>query len=219
VKARIRNLTGSIIELPGGRRTKFAVIGVWVLVLFALGPLAGKFEDAQENDPADYLPRNAESVKTIDGLQGFRSDGEADAITVFRRDGGLTAADRAAIERVRDTINGRVRPEMNAVRRASVAATSPARLSADSRTALLTTPITVPAQASGDAEDIVTDTPEGIKDRLDSLPSGLEAKVTGPAGFSSDAIEVFKDINGTLLFATAGIVLVLLTVIYRSPIS
>jgi RND superfamily putative drug exporter len=213
-RGNLRNL----VEIPGGRRTKFAVIAVWLGALVALGPLAGKFEDAQENDPADYLPRNAESVKTIDGLQGFRSDGEADAITVFRRDGGLTAADRAAIERVRDTINGRVRPEMNAVRRASVAATSPARLSADSRTALLTTPITVPAQASGDAEDIVTDTPEEIKDRLDSLPSGLEAKVTGPAGFSSDAIEVFKDINGTLLFATAGIVLVLLIVIYRSPI-
>ena len=212
--AKLRDL----VEIPGGRRTKFAVIAVWLAALVALGPLAGKFEDAQENDPADYLPGKAESVKTIDGLHGFPSDGEADAITVFRRDGGLTAADRASIERVRDAINERVRPAMNAVRRDSVAATAPARVSADSRTALLTTPITVPAEASGDAEDIVTDTPEEIKERLASLPSGLDAKVPGPAGFSSDAVEVFKDINGTLLFATAAIVLVLLIVIYRSPI-
>ena len=42
--------------------------------------------------------------------------------------------------------------------------------------------------------------------------------MTGPAGFSSDAVEVFDDINGTLLYATAALVLVLLIVIYRSPI-
>ena len=58
-------MAGSLAQLPGGRRTKFAVLGVWVVILVAIGPLAGKFEDAQENDPADYLPANAESVKTI----------------------------------------------------------------------------------------------------------------------------------------------------------
>ena len=31
--------------------------------------------------------------------------------------------------------------------------------------------------------------------------NGLEAKVTGGAGFSADAIEVFEGINGTLLLA------------------
>jgi putative drug exporter of the RND superfamily len=42
--------------------------------------------------------------------------------------------------------------------------------------------------------------------------------VTGAAGFGADAIEVFGDINGQLLLAAAGIVLVLLILIYRSPI-
>ena len=42
--------------------------------------------------------------------------------------------------------------------------------------------------------------------------------MTGPAGFSADAIEVFDVINGTLLYATAALVLVLLIIIYRSPI-
>jgi putative drug exporter of the RND superfamily len=218
VTARLRNLGGGFAGLPGGRRTKFAVIAVWVVVLFAIGPLAGKFEDAQENDPADYLPANAESVKTLDRLDGFPSDDQADAITVFHRDGGLTAEDRAAVERVRVPINERVRAEINAERPKTVATTGPARISADGDTALLTTPITVPEQASGDAEDLLTDTPEEIKGVLGSLPSGLEAKVTGPAGFASDAVEVFNDINGTLLYATAGLVLVLLIVIYRSPI-
>jgi putative drug exporter of the RND superfamily len=214
----VRQRLRSLAELPGGRRTKFAVIVVWLLVLVAIGPLSGKFEDAQENDPADYLPANAESVKTLDRLDGFPSDDEADAITVFHRDGGLTGEDTAAIQQVRGAINTRVRTAINSVRPETVAETGPAQISGDGATALLTTPITVPEAASGDAEDLLTDTPEEIKDELGSLPSGLEAKVTGPAGFAADAVEVFNDINGTLLLATAGLVLLLLIVIYRSPI-
>ena len=68
---RIRSIGRWFAELPGGRRTKFAIVAVWVLILFAVGPLAGKFEDAQENDPADYLPSGAESVETINQLEGF----------------------------------------------------------------------------------------------------------------------------------------------------
>ena len=208
----------SLAELPAGRRTKFAVVAIWLVVLVAIGPLAGKFEDAQENDPADYLPAGAESVRMLDRLDGFPSDDEADAIIVFHRDGGLSSGDRAAIAEVRTGINERVRTAINAERSGTVAATSPARISGDGATALLTTPITVPEEASGDAEDLLTDTPEEIKKELGSLPSGLEAKVTGPAGFSADAIDVFNDINSTLLMATAALVLVLLIVIYRSPI-
>ena len=105
----LRNQAASLAQLPGGRRTKFAVVAVWLVVLFALGPLAGKFEDAQENDPVDYLPANAESVEAIDQLEGFPSEDQAEAITVFHRDGGLTAEDRAAVGQVRTLINEDVR--------------------------------------------------------------------------------------------------------------
>ena len=60
-----------LAELPSGRKAKWAILGVWILVFIAMGPLAGKFEDAQENDPADYLPAKAESVKAIEELEDF----------------------------------------------------------------------------------------------------------------------------------------------------
>jgi len=206
----LRTFARSAAQLPGGRRTKFAVIVVWLVVAMVLGPLSGKFEDAQQNDTADYLPASAESVKMIDQLEGFPSQDQADAITVFQRSGGLTGEDRAAIERVRTTINAERVPQ--------VSETGPPILSEDGTTALLTTPITVPEGGGAEAEEVLTDFPELIRTELESLPSGLEAKVTGPAGFASDAIEVFNDIDGTLLYATALLVLVLLIVIYRSPI-
>ena len=43
-------------------------------------------------------------------------------------------------------------------------------------------------------------------------------KVTGRAGFSADAIKVFEGINGTLVGAAFLLVIVLLILIYRSPI-
>ena len=46
---------------------------------------------------------------------------------------------------------------------------------------------------------------------------GLEVKITGGAGFSADAIEVFEGINGTLLLAAVSLVIFLLIAIYRSP--
>ena len=47
---------------------------------------------------------------------------------------------------------------------------------------------------------------------------GLEVAVTGPAGYSADAIKVFEQIDGSLVGAAFLLVFVLLIFIYRSPI-
>jgi RND superfamily putative drug exporter len=47
---------------------------------------------------------------------------------------------------------------------------------------------------------------------------GLQAKVTGPAGYAADQIKVFESINGTLLGAGFLLILILLALIYRSPV-
>jgi len=70
--------------------------------------------------------------------------------------------------------------------------------------------------ANGEGErilDPVKDWREAITDQ----GGGLEVKITGGAGFSADAIEVFEGINGTLLLAAVSLVIFLLIVIYRSP--
>ena len=65
---------------------------------------------------------------------------------------------------------------------------------------------------------LLLDAADDIRGRLERVPAGLEAALTGPAGFSADAIKVFEGINSTLLFATAGLVFALLILIYRSPV-
>ena len=84
--------------------------------------------------------------------------------------------------------------------------------SQDGRSAIITSYI----NAEGEGDRIV-DPVKDWREALEGLPSGLEAKITGGAGFSADAIEVFEGINGTLLLAAVSLVIFLLIVIYRSP--
>ncbi len=76
--------------------------------------------------------------------------------------------------------------------------------------------ITAYINAEGEGERIV-DPVKYWRDAIADPPSGLSVKITGGAGFSADAIEVFEGINGTLLLAAVSLVIFLLIVIYRSP--
>ncbi|MFN8216528.1 MAG: MMPL family transporter [Solirubrobacterales bacterium] len=78
----------------------------------------------------------------------------------------------------------------------------------------------VTAYINGEGEgERITDPVQFWREQLpeEQAPGGLEAKITGGAGFSTDAIEVFEGINGTLLLAAVCLVIFLLIVIYRSP--
>ncbi len=85
--------------------------------------------------------------------------------------------------------------------------------SKDGKAAIVTSYI----NAEGEGERIV-DPVKFWRDQISDEAGGLEVKITGGAGFSADAIEVFEGINGTLLLAAVSLVIFLLIAIYRSPI-
>ena len=70
--------------------------------------------------------------------------------------------------------------------------------------------IVQPVQPGDGSGDAFQDAVQSIRDRIGEPDDGLEVKLTGAAGFSLDAIKVFSGINGTLLYAAAAIVLILL---------
>ncbi|HEX7280094.1 MAG TPA: MMPL family transporter [Solirubrobacterales bacterium] len=85
--------------------------------------------------------------------------------------------------------------------------------SADGKEAIVTSYI----NAEGEAE-LITDPVQDWRDQVSGERDGLEVKITGGGGFSTDAIEVFESLNGTLLLAAVSLVIFLLICIYRSPI-
>ena len=90
----------SIFARPAGPRAKWVVFAVWLVAIFvAAGPanLPGKFTDAEENESTSFLPGDAESTKALEAAEELQGGELAPAVIVYRRESGLTPADRQTI--------------------------------------------------------------------------------------------------------------------------
>ncbi|MEA2282349.1 MAG: putative drug exporter of the superfamily [Solirubrobacteraceae bacterium] len=197
-----------LFTLPAGRRSKWIVFLVVFIVFGGVaGAFAGKFQNAQKNETSSFLPGGAESVKALDAVKQYPGGEIAPAVVVYQRNGGLSARDRATLAADRARLNAN-RPPL-------VLPAGRPVLSPRGDAAIIVQPVRAPD--NGNSEQF-KNAVQHIRDTVSGERNGLTVKVTGGAGYSLDAIKVFGNINGTLLLATALIVLVLLIVIYRSPI-
>ncbi len=244
-----RSVKGSYFTFASGRRAKWIVFAVWFLAIFiAAGPanLPKKFEDAESNEATSYLPGSAESTAALNATESLQKGEIAPAVIIFRRESGLTAADRKTIVEDVDRMAGKRFPGVAPDGATAVdggkghAPAPPEEKGLPSECGSPTT--TVPGQPSGYAPFVgptcsrdgkaaivnayIKGNGEGERivnpvkywrEQVSSEAGGLEVKITGGAGFSADAIEVFEGINGTLLLAAVSLVIFLLIAIYRSP--
>jgi len=225
---------GSLFTFPAGRRAKWVVFALWFLAIFAAfsAELPTKFEEAENNESTSYLPGDAESTAALEATEALQKGELAPTVIVYRRESGLTAADRRAIvadvgamteERYPGVVADGATAAAGGRRSEGAPPTVPGQprdyapfvgpvVSEDGKAAILTAYI----NAEGEADRIV-DPVQDWRDEVSDPGGGLEVKITGGGGFSADAIEVFESINGTLLLAALSLVIFLLIVIYRSP--
>src|SRR6185312_6199167 len=88
-----------------GRRRRWLVVVAAVLLVGAAAPLGTRFDAAQKNDPASFLPGGAESVRSLEQQRRFPSGAQTPAVTVVRRAGGLTTAEMRAVAAFADRLN------------------------------------------------------------------------------------------------------------------
>ena len=187
-----------------GRKTKWLVLVFWLVVVGVLGPLAGKLTGVEKNDAQSWLPGKAESTKVLAAQKAFQSPNTFQAVVVYERSSGLTPDDRfkavqdiskfASLGKVDGKIIGPI-------------------FSADGHAAQSIVPLDLGHDGWNRAGKIV---PKMLV--IARSQPGLSAHVTGPAGFASDSARAFKGIDGALLFAALGVVIIALLVTYRSPI-
>ncbi|MEV4493985.1 MMPL family transporter [Micromonospora coxensis] len=180
-----------------------AVVLGWLVVGGIAGPYSGKLGEVATNDNASFLPTDAEATRAQDLAAGFVDEPTTPALVVYERPAGITEADtqRAAADAARFAqVPGVVGP----------------------------LPPPIPSQ-DGQALQVVVpiDDSEGeeisrVVDELRAIAGddrdGLTVDVAGPAGLLADLIEVFTAIDGPLLLVTLVVVLVILLVVYRSPV-
>ena len=190
------------------------MLAVCLVALFASGAanLPGKYTDAENNESTSFLPSDAESTEVLRITEELQGGEQAPVVIVYRREGGLTEEDQARIAADREELNTAIEENRDDIYRAVSPFAEP-RPSESGDAALLIGNIT----GDGDG-DTILDPVDDIRERVSDPGGGLEVKVTGPAGFAADAIKVFENINGTLLGSALLLVVVLLILIYRSPI-
>jgi len=224
-------MTRRLADAVTSRRGRWVVVAVWLLI--GVAGLLGRSQigEVTAAGQSSFLPSNAESTRAIEALEGSTQGGSNDigeevpTVIVFDRRGGLSKADLNAIGRI-----GRGLNELGITGATPVIDPFSARtggalgdvagfargvgpISRDGEAALVV--LAINAGERGAIEGGVGEIRRYLDDHR---RPGLNAYVTGPGGIAADLEQVADEAGRTLLFATLGLVLVLLLAVYRAPI-
>ena len=177
----------------------------WLAAAGIGGPTFGKLSTVVSNDQTSFLPATAESTEVQALLPDFLGADEVPAIVVVAGDAELDAAALEGVDALQQTI-----AELD-----GVVETSPVVPSDDGQAAQIVALL----DASGPSSELTGVVEELRAEVADAdLGGGVQAAVTGPAGFTADIAAAFEGIDGILLLVALGAVFIILVLVYRSPL-
>lgn len=192
----------------------FTVVAVAV-VAFVLGGLGGSFQgklaEVQKNDNASYLPGSAESTIVANESAKFLKVETIPGAVVFHRAGGLTDADKAAIDRARIS--------MASVEGVDADGVTPTQISVDGTTASVFVPLIAKQDGTAVQGNVLAAAEQDVIDAAHAtVPADLEVLPAGPGGLLVAFIDAFEGLDSTLLGVALLVVILILLVVYRSPV-
>jgi RND superfamily putative drug exporter len=186
-----------------GRVTKWFVLAFWIIALMGLGSFAGKLTEVQNNEASSWLPGNAESTKALAKLAPFQDQDAIPTAVVYHKASGLSPEDLATLARQATELQ-----QMDDVEGKVIGP--------------------IPSQDGQVAQTLVTynvgangwNKMPGIADEIHRITDtdGLTVYIAGSGGQAVDSAEAFAGLDGTLLLAALGVVILLLLFTYRSPV-
>lgn len=199
------------------------VIAGWLAVGSAGGQTFGKLSEVQENDSGAFLPASAESTKAARFHEQFAPTDSIPALLVID---DATPADVATVQAFADAVVTEPLigdPEGRTI--GDVTLTGPqgqgptAIPSEDGESILVSFSVDGEVFESRVGEEsfgqIYVTT---LREAWAAADTGLTGYVTGPAGLVADLVEAFGGIDGILLLVALGVVLLILLIVYRSPV-
>lgn len=210
----------------GGKKARWITLFVWVLLTLVLSftwPAVNTVED----EVAPNLPETAMSQQANDMIKKeFPNDSGNPVLIVWHKDGGLEEKDFKSIQDTYKKLRNSPLKEQatlppfdNIPYQALIKSVSKDGTS-------LVTPLFFQKTAGTDLlQENLIELQSVIKDTLEDDPfkrkiadSGLHVRLSGPAGIQTDAVSIFSQADVKLLIATVLLVLVLLILLYRSPL-
>jgi putative drug exporter of the RND superfamily len=196
---------GGAASFPSHRIGKWLVLAFWAIAFgLALSP-ARNLTGAESNESSSWLPANAESTKVLDDMGRFRSSEEIPAVVVYQRGSGLTPQDVQAVKTQTEKFAGLDRVQNKPI----------GPIPSQDRQALQ---VIVPIEPGSAGWTVVGTTVDRMRSIADGGPTGLQAHITGPGGYTADQASAFEGIDGKLLYSAGGVVVLILLLTYRSPV-
>jgi RND superfamily putative drug exporter len=210
-----------------GKRSKWITLLVWILAAGLLSALLPAVGDEEINN-APNLSSSKPSVQAeIIAESEFPSGADVPALLVWHRTGGLTDIDLTNIQKLSEKLTTSPVSHQTSIpplHQIPLPALK-AQLSEDGST--LVSPVLFDKNADVDqlkegVDELRVHTVEIFGDDPFSAATNdkdkLSTRVTGPVGIQIDATGLFKNADVSLLIGTVLLVLILLLLIYRSPI-
>lgn len=207
MKKILQQLTDKVTTKKGVRIT----IAVWiaVMVLLSMGPSASEFKVTN----FESLPADAPSIIAEEKMeQYFPNDQGIPAILVFHEEEGTIQ-----IPDVLAVMNTMMESDIEHVEWLDLSRLPEAALrgfvSEDESTMII--PVTLEPDLDNRT---IGETVDQLRELGNHHAGGLSFYVTGPAGIAGDTLKLFEQADFVLLMATIDIILILLILIYRSPL-
>lgn len=214
-------------EMMGGKKSRWVVLGLWLafaVVLAFVFPQVNSVENYSGEDLPEY-EMSTEASKLID--EQFSSDAGLPLLIVWYKEAGLELSDIQNIQSLYGKLAENPLQKQQSI--PPFAQLPPQALmgSVSENGKSIVTPIFFEEDIDTDVlkenyeelkkvtEEITGENPFDTESLSDD---GLHARFSGPAGISVDATDLFASADFKLMTATVIIILVILLVIYRSPI-
>lgn len=215
MKLRLNHL---LARLMSNRKGVFAVLGIWLIVIAVLSGTAPSSKPYAVSSGEGSIHENTPSALAEQLLhEQFPSDDGPVGLLVFHSQQAITSEERNKIIEISKWLASDNKPEH--VSSALPFHTFPESLqnqlfSEDRSTLLLN--VTLDQNLNSDQ---VYETMQRIREQIDRIGVGsMQFEITGPAGIASDTLTLFKNADFVLMFATVGLILVILIILYRSPL-
>lgn len=208
----MKTLLQSITDRVTTKKGMWITLISWLVVTIALAVFAPSVRDYEVSNIAT-LPDDAKSVIAQTKVDHyFKNNDGLPAILVFQASKGeVELADLTKIVDQYQSAN------INGLQQVVPLSSLPPQatagfFSADKSTAIL--PLTFDSKL--ETKEIKKSIEQMTKITKES--SNLKMDVTGPAGIATDTLDLFSRADLVLIFSTIGLILILLIVIYRSPL-
>ncbi|WP_441432995.1 MULTISPECIES: MMPL family transporter [unclassified Arthrobacter] len=181
----------------------------WMAIGGIGGPTFGKLSEVSSNDQASFLPASAESTEAREWQSKFTSSGSVPAVVLIESPEKLSPAQLAGLAPLGTQLSAAVGVSHSTSTVGPIPST-------DGKAAQFIVPV---EEGNGVKGSI-----QALREKAAGyavgagLPAGTTTYVTGPAGFLADLVNAFGGIDGILLFAALGAVLVILLAVYRSVV-